>query len=322
MDRRFYFILAGLAILFAIGLFYPSKSPQGSEEIQAADKNPVTALGAGSKTTNETADDPYKAPLDFFGRVIDVTSGEPIPEAEVKVFIVTAPTYPLEQKEISLQTKSDGTFAVLDETGGGIRIAVSKSGYRRSPNKALPSSKVFSYADQLSIVSTEVTTIGSPALFGLSKISNIEGRDIVSIPYRHVRKEDAVRGVEIVQGLKVALAHESRFDAENPRSRGWAWSTELTFLDGGILQRGSEHKWTAPLGDYGQTLSYQTDADSDMSRWQGKLSGHGFFKTENGQYGILHWNVRGRDGRLSYSGWFDRGGGRLLEPVEAHSHLR
>ena len=252
----------------------------------------------------ESANDEWRAPIDFFGKVVD-EHGAPVGGAKVALGLNNLDGHTL----IETTTDDAGLFELRGKQGKHLSVRVSREGYYSSNQDPTG----FFYAGQNE---NFVSDQANPVIFHLRKKGKSEmlvtstGRVKVPLDGKPIRLDLLTGGVASETGQ---LLLQCWSDPKNKKpGKEFDWKLKISIPSGGILQTDEEFPFSAP------EVKYETEHEIKMTStkeegWLNMVERSFVYRLSDGRYGRLKISFISYNGVLRFESYLNPSGSRNLE---------
>ena len=317
-------IIIGVALVLVLGILVwwfigprPVEPPKqvksttqsGTNQTSMATQQPVSE---SSRDQNEqpsvgidleNPDNWWKAPISFYGRVVD-EKDQPVPEA--KALITWTDESPKGNSEREVFSDPQGFFSISGIRGKNLGVHVSKEGYYTSRIQRT----YFEYAGTGPIF---VPDPRNPFIFRLRKKGEMPPLVVyeLEIPIKlgeKVRVNLADGNLDPKNGqLEIELLE----NVNGKRDEDNKWALRLSVVDGGILLSTDEYPFTAPETGYQVSLEVNLESKKPPT-WNGMVGSEFFLRTKDG-YGRIILKMIIGNSFFRLATFFNPTGSRNLE---------
>jgi len=242
----------------------------------------VALANTGPEGKKKALDEAYKAPIDFWGKVVD-QDGKPIEGADAKFTINTEPDPYGNLPTEHVQSDGDGLFSLTGKRGLSLSVWVSKDGYYSTSEK---SGANLNYSLKGG-VNQPFPTSDNPTLFVLKKKGSpaalVHKQLQLQIP-----KDGAPVEVNLAQG-RVTGAGQGDLKIESwvaPNGKDVAhtypWKCQVTVTGGGLQVKTGDLDFEAPTDGYQPQEEVAMAANAPQ--WKRDMMREYFLQVSGGRY--------------------------------------
>lgn len=221
----------------------------------------------------------FKAPITFYGRVIDE---EKQPVAGAKVHYSAADQYFGDSSKYESISDESGFFSITGINGAGLYVNVAKDGYYGTNE----SGAGFGYGVPSG---RQPPSKESPAIFVLRKKGIADS--LIHVSSRQINVLDNGRSLNI--DLSTGLAGRGNLQLESwigdSSQRRFDWRYRLSVPGGGLVERKEEFVFEAPIDDYQPVVEVNMPANAE--RWSSDVNKSYFAKLPDGKYARFSINL-------------------------------
>ena len=247
------------------------------------------------RAAGERANDDWRTPIEFYGKVIDENTN-PVISAQISFSC----------NDLSATGTScyhatsdrDGFFSITGISGKLLSVSVVKGGYYSSKRD----NGYFTYAGG---AANFVSDRENPVVFHLRKKRKTEFLIHFTIPLFGQIAQLSSKGrpleINLLQGHpcqpgsgQLVLEYRTTVP-ETTNKRPYTWNCRLFVRDGGIQAADEEFNFVAPADGYGTSVEIAMDQAS-CEDWREIVEKSYYLKLNNGTYGRIRFKIMGHNG--------------------------
>lgn len=253
--------------------------------------------------------DPWRTPINFYGRVIDLSSG-PVAGANIS-FGWTDLSPPQGHSQATTTSDANGLFALEGKTGLHLSVSVNKEGYYSSKSNL----DSFFYAEHNG--NNFVPDAGNPVIFLLRKKGTGENLIGVKQNYR-VARDGTPLGIDLTTGKTTGSSGDFVVqcwtdDQGKASGQKYDWHCVVTIPGGGVVPTDEEFPFQAPENGYVPTNGIAMPAD--RPDWTSDVDLKFYYRLADGRYGRMTFSmIAGGQHFCMIDSVLNPSGSRNLEP--------
>lgn len=259
----------------------------------------------------EEGKDQWRAPINFFGKVVD-EKGAGVPNVQISFgWTDLSPTEGYSRAQTT--SDADGLFSLLNRTGKHLSVSLAREGYYVSA----ADNKSFEYGDPYSRPNPQPT---SPVIFHLRKKGKAEPLLPCDFPgfakIVQLRRDGtptelnlATCGIAASGGGHLKL--EFWGDKIERSTRRFNWKLRVSVPNGGLLETEEEFNFEAPETGYKPVL--EINMPESAENWRTDFQRKFFIRLPDGKYGRIEFTLLARNGVFTVSSGINPSGSRNLE---------
>lgn len=263
------------------------------------------------KQAGEVADNEWRAPIDFFGKVVDENDN---PVAESTISFSWNNLSGTQTK--GARSDNQGFFSLRGEQGKFLSIKVSKTGFYEFK----PEGEGFFFAGRNE---NFIPNINDPIVFRLHKKGKAESLIAIEFPGAsqvvQFKRDGTPVEIDLLLGIKVLTGGHVKMefwgDPIERTTRVFSWKFHLSVVGGGITEATNLFPFEAPETGYRPQIAI--DMPASMERWGSDMKQRYFIKLPNGNYGRIEIHLMSRNGVYRIHSFINPSGSRNLEYDEA-----
>jgi len=266
-------------------------------------KDFFTLREAEMKQTSEEVNNQWRAPIDFYGKVVD-QNGNPVFGANIAFGLNNL------DGQSTIETISDelGLFSLTGRQGKHLSVRIGKEGY--SISKLNPTGFFYAGSNE-----DFVPDVGNPVTFYLYKRGKAEpllrAEARLKIPLKgQSTKIDLAAGKVAPSGGDMEIVCVSDYEGR-ATNRTFDWHMKIT-ASGGIIESAKEFDFVAPEGVYHPTVEISMPATM-TNGWQEVVERKFFLKLANGNFARVSFRFYSYNGVLRLESFVNPSGSRNLE---------
>ena len=230
----------------------------------------------------EEGKDEWRAPINFFGKVVD-ENGTGVPNVQISFgWTDLSPTEGYSRAQT--MSDADGLFSLLNRTGKHLSVSLAREGYYVSA----ADNKSFEYGDPYSRPNPQP---GSPVIFHLRKKGQAEPLVAMQKNFR-VARDGTPLEIDLLAG-KAVPAGQGHLriecwtrDQGKKRGEKHDWQCRVSIPGGGMLVNTNEFAFLAPESGYQESFEIVMPASLDRE-WKKDVQRELYFKLKDGKYGRM-----------------------------------
>lgn len=263
--------------------------------------------------TFEDSKDEWRAPINFFGKVVDEKKD---PVAGVEVGFGWTDLSPTEgYSRAQTISDSNGLFSLQNRSGKHLSVSLTKAGYYSSTKD----NTSFEYGDRYSRPNPDPNM---PVVFHLRKKGKAE--PLIACDFPGFAKIVQLRRDGIPAEINLAECRLVPLGAGNLRLEFWgdkierttkkfSWKLRVSVPGGGLIETDEEFNFEAPEKGYLPAIEFDMPASAEA--WRTELKIKNFIRLPDGKYGRVEFSVLARNGVSTVGAAINPSGSRNLEPI-------